>query len=107
MTGPQSMCIHPGLRPQQTKSQRLLGHFEAEKSNDLQFFNSSISRDVEAESGFPHGRATRNNDQIARLEARRQMIEINKSGRDTRDHLFPLIKILDHFKAMTNNIFQR
>ncbi len=54
-----------------------------------------MRRYVEAVCGFSHARPRRQDDQVARLEAARQPVEVGETGGDAGDLLLPLVELLD------------
>ena len=81
------------------EEQLLLRHFEAEDADRASRLRADVLRDVQDERGLPDRRPRRDDDEIARLKACRQLVEIGESRRHAGDELLALVRALDRREA--------
>ena len=93
------MLIEPANGAQQTHGKLGAGHFHAEHGDRLFSLERNVLGDVEREGGFAHGRPSGYNDQIARLQARRALVEIGKAGGDASD-IRRIVAAIKHVDAL-------
>ena len=70
-------------------------------------FERRILRDVEHKCRFTHGRAARNDHEIAALQARGELIEIGEPGRDARKFSLELHQLSDAEIGVHGRFFDR
>ena len=82
---PQPLRVDVGDAREQAQHELLLAHLEAEHADALALLDRRVLRDVEREARLADGRAGGDDDQVARLEAGRQRVEVGEPGPDAAD----------------------
>ncbi len=83
------------LGRQHALDERLLAHLEREERHLLVLLDGGVLRDVERECRLAHRRARRHDDEIRRLKAGGQLIEVAEAAGDARDGLAARMNGLD------------
>ena len=89
------LAIDPGRRAQHTREQRFPRHFERKNRHRLLELQRHVLGDVQCKSRLPHRRPRRHNEQIARMQPARVLIELQKAGADALDALRRVEKRVD------------
>ncbi len=79
--------------------QLLLRHFEAEHADRPAGLRPDMLRHVQRQRRFAHRRTGGDDDEIARLEPGRQLVEIREPGRYTGDELLAFVRALNRLEA--------
>src|SRR5215475_3920034 len=87
--------VDAALRAEQALYKLLLGHLEAEHEHALVVAYPCVLRDVHGEGRFAHGGPARDDDEIARLEARGHLVELAEAGGEPGDVLLLVVELLD------------
>src|SRR5713226_3717659 len=95
VTGAHLVRVHLGLGAEQPLHELLLGHLEAQHQHPLVVLHPGVLGDVQREGGLAHGGAPRDDDEVARLEARRHPVEIVEAGGEPGDVLLAVVELLD------------
>src|SRR4029079_4534124 len=82
----------------------LLGHLEGEDTDGLARLARGLLRDVEAERGLAHGRACRDDDQIALLQAAGLRVEVHEAGGQAGHELLRLRELVDGAEALLDDL---
>ena len=91
----QPLRIDARLGGEHALHERLLTHFEREERDRNVLLDRGVLRDVEHERGLSHRRTRGDDDEIRRLEARRELVEIGEAARDAGDGLAAALQRLD------------
>ena len=105
--GAQPMAVDARLGGEHAEEQLFLRHFEAEDADRASGFRPDVLRDVQDERGLADRRPRRDDDEIARLKARRQLVEIGESRRHAGDELLALVRALDRGEARVRQLAHR
>lgn len=106
-TGTQLLGIDIRLHRQHTVDQLFLRHFQAEYHARKPFFDRHMLDDIQNKRRLTHRRTRRNQNKIGRLESRRPVIQIDKSGRNTRDGAVALRRRLNLFQNIQRHLADR
>src|SRR5438132_2074841 len=87
--------IHAPLRAEETLDELLLGHLEAQDEDATLAPHARVLGDVHGEGGLAHGGPPRNDDEIARLEARGLLVEPGEARGQSGDVLLLVVELLD------------
>src|SRR5690606_897238 len=75
--------------------QRLLAHLQREEGDRLLRADGRVLRDVEGERRLPHGGTGGDDDQVAPLETRGEVVQVGEAGRYAGDRRTRLRQDLD------------
>ena len=78
----EALRVDVGDAGQQAQHELLLAHLEAEHADRLLLADRGVLGDVEREARLADGRAGRDDDQVALLEAGRQLVQVQEARRD-------------------------
>src|SRR5262245_59120124 len=95
IAGAHLVGVDPALRAQEALHELLLGHLEAQHEHPLVIAHAGVLGDVHGKGRLPHGGPARDDDEIARLEARGQLIELAEAGGESGDVLLLIVELLD------------
>ena len=65
-----------------------------------------MRRQPEREGRLSHRRASTDDDQVGRLQAREKVVELAVAGGHTRDRLAPVVEVVESFKALGQKVLQ-
>ena len=84
---PELLLVHVRLGADQTREQLLVRHFEREDRDrpGIFFARGNALRDVERERGLAHGRAGRDDDQLAGMEAAGHLVDLVEPAGEAAD----------------------
>ena len=118
MTGAEFVRVNARVRRQQAQQQRFLGHFQAEDAHRQALPHRHVLRDIQRQRRFPHRRPRSNNNQLGRLQARSQIVELLVAGGDSgeavalgEDAFQPWVAFLNQFldadKSRADAVFRQ
>ena len=87
--------VHAGAGTEHTQDEGFRGHFQGEDADGLFFLENDVLDDIHDERGFTHGRAGRDDDHFAAMQAAGHFVEVEEAGADASDHALALMIILD------------
>ena len=96
--------VESRLADDQTHHQLLGAHFEREEGNPFFEIDRHVARQRQHESRLTHRRARRNDNQVGRLPAERQPVEVSEPGRHAAESAFALRRLLDYLKRFGNDV---
>ena len=107
--GARLRAIDSRLRAQQPQHELLLGHFQREEGDAAARlgFGRRVRRDVERERRLAHRGARGDHDQVGRLQARGDAVEVGEAGRHPGHHLLALVEPLDDFERLARQLVHR
>jgi len=94
------------FRPQQAHEQLLLRHLQAEETDDPAG-RGDVLRNVQHETRLPHRGSSRDDNQIAALEAARHLVDFREARRNPRDEALVFEELLDLREAVLDQISHR
>ena len=103
----EAVRVDARLGRQHAHEQLLFRHFEAEEAHRHVGLRADVLRDVQHEAGLAHRRTRRHDDEIARLQAGRHLVEIVEAGRHAGDRSLALLQLLDGREAVAHELAQR
>ena len=83
--GPEALRVDVGDAREQAQDELLLAHLEAEHSDAPSLLDRRVLGDVEGQARLAHRRSSREDDQVALLQACRQRVEVREAGADATD----------------------
>jgi len=81
----QPLRVDGGDARKQAQDELLLAHFQAEDADRLALAHRGMFGDVEREAGLADARPGRQHDQVARLEAGRELVQVREARGDADD----------------------
>ena len=104
MPDAQPLRLDLGLAAHQALRHLGLGHLKREERDGHLLAHPQVGRRAEREAGLAHARTRREDDQVARLEAGRQMIQIAEAGRHARHVDARLVELRDALEALLEQL---
>ena len=105
ISGAEPLAVHARRRAQHTGQQRLLRHFERKDRHRLKQPRRHVPADIQRQRRLAHRRPRRQNDQFARVQAARHLVQLGETGADALDPLAGIEKrieaafvVLDHLE---------
>ena len=104
-TGADFVGIDSGFGAKQAHGELFFAHLQGKDPDGDASEHGGISGDAKRQRGFAHARPGRNDDQVGRLKARRQFVQIGVMARHPGDHLPVFLKFFDGLDALLDNVF--
>ena len=92
--GLQRPRVDAALRGEEAQRQLLLAHLEREDADLLRLPHGGVLRDVQGQARLSDAGPRRQDDQVGRLEAAEQRVELRQAGRDAEDLAAVLVQVL-------------
>ena len=105
LAGPQALRLDLRLAAHEALRHLGLRHLEREERDRRAVAHGQVRAHAEAERGLPHRRAGGEDDEVPRLEARRDAVEVAKAGGDAGDVRARLVERRDPLEALLEELF--
>src|SRR2546428_7011339 len=105
VAGAKLVGVNARLRGKQALEERFLGHFQAEDGHGLPEMQGHIFGNVQSQRSFSHGRTRGENDQLGRLQAGGQIVQLRVAGGDAGDTFAFGEDFFEALEAVADQVF--
>ena len=103
----QALRVNGPLGTEHALHELLLRHFQGKERDRLVFPHGHIGSDVQRERCLAHTRTSRDQDEVRRLEARGQPVEVDEAGGQARQRPFIDGMLFDLTEGLEQDVLQR
>ncbi len=105
--GPQAPRVHPRLGGEDPLHELGLGHLQAEQDGRLAQLHRDVRGEVGHQGGLPHRRPRSDDDEVRRLQAAGELVEVQEAGRQAGDRGVAVVQPLDELEALGQHLLHR